>query len=176
MAREALKRRGSLTIWFDPAMTWEAAPTGKRGRQPDYSDAAIETCLTMKGEGRLGNDPVGRFSPERAKPRDGSAWRSGRSSHGNATGSSEPARGIKVEGEGEWTEEGQKTVRGTVCPAIGCTVSNCWADASWRATLTVRSPSSRSVSFAGSLGPVAFARSFLNGFTALGVPVTETVG
>jgi hypothetical protein len=24
--------------------------------------------------------------------------------------------GIKVEGEGEWTEEGQQTVRGTVCP------------------------------------------------------------
>jgi transposase len=24
-------------------MTWEAAPTGKRGRQPDYSDAAIQT-------------------------------------------------------------------------------------------------------------------------------------
>jgi hypothetical protein len=44
----ALKRRGSLTIWFDPAMTWDAAPTGKRGRQPDYSDAAIQTCLTMK--------------------------------------------------------------------------------------------------------------------------------
>lgn len=45
---EALKRRGSLTIWFDPSMIWEAAPTGKRGRQPDYSDAAIQTCLTMK--------------------------------------------------------------------------------------------------------------------------------
>ena len=45
---EALKRRGSLTIWFDSAMTWEATPTGKRGRQPDYSDAAIQTCLTMK--------------------------------------------------------------------------------------------------------------------------------
>jgi hypothetical protein len=45
---KALKRRGSLTIWFDPAMTWEAAPTGKRGRQPDYSDPAIQTCLTMK--------------------------------------------------------------------------------------------------------------------------------
>ena len=45
---EALKRRGSLTIWFDPAMTWEAAPTGKRGRQRDYGDAAIQTCLTMK--------------------------------------------------------------------------------------------------------------------------------
>lgn len=29
-------------------MTWDAAPTGKRGRQPDYSDAAIRTWLTMK--------------------------------------------------------------------------------------------------------------------------------
>lgn len=59
MAREALKRRGSLTIWFDPAMTWKAAPTGKRGRPPDYSDAAIQSCLTMKGEGRPENSPVG---------------------------------------------------------------------------------------------------------------------
>ena len=24
---EALKRRGSLTIWFDPAMAWAAKPT-----------------------------------------------------------------------------------------------------------------------------------------------------
>ena len=45
---EALKRRGALTIWFDPEMTWEAEPTGKRGRQPVYSDPAIQTCLTMK--------------------------------------------------------------------------------------------------------------------------------
>lgn len=45
---KALKRRGSLTIWFDPDMTWDAAPTGKRGRQPVYSDAAVQTCLTMK--------------------------------------------------------------------------------------------------------------------------------
>ena len=45
---DALKRRGSLTIWFDPSMTWEAVPTGKRGRQPSYSDAAIQTSLTMK--------------------------------------------------------------------------------------------------------------------------------
>ena len=34
---KALKRRGSLTIWFDPAMTWEAEPSGKRSHQPDYS-------------------------------------------------------------------------------------------------------------------------------------------
>ncbi|PTN02078.1 DDE family transposase [Rhodovulum imhoffii] len=37
---EALKRRGSLTIWFDPEMSWGAAPTGRRGRQQTYSDAA----------------------------------------------------------------------------------------------------------------------------------------
>jgi hypothetical protein len=29
-------------------MTWEAAPSGKRGRHPLYSDAAVQTCLTMK--------------------------------------------------------------------------------------------------------------------------------
>jgi hypothetical protein len=60
---EALRCRGSLTIWFDPAMTWEAAPTGKRGRQPDYSDAAIQTCLTMKGEGRPEIRPGDGFQP-----------------------------------------------------------------------------------------------------------------
>jgi len=45
---EALKRRGSLTIWFDPEMNWGGEPTGKRGRLPDYSDGAIQTCLTIK--------------------------------------------------------------------------------------------------------------------------------
>jgi hypothetical protein len=29
-------------------MCWDAAPTGKRGRQPTYRDAAVQTCLTMK--------------------------------------------------------------------------------------------------------------------------------
>ena len=29
-------------------MTWAAKPTGTRGRQPVYSDTAIQTCLTMK--------------------------------------------------------------------------------------------------------------------------------
>jgi len=45
---EALKRRGSLTIWFDPDMVWKPPPSGKRGRQPSFSNAAIQTCLTMK--------------------------------------------------------------------------------------------------------------------------------
>ena len=29
-------------------MSWDAAPTGRRGRQQTYSDAAIQTCLSMK--------------------------------------------------------------------------------------------------------------------------------
>jgi len=29
-------------------MAWVAKPTGKPGRQPVYSDAAVQTCLTMK--------------------------------------------------------------------------------------------------------------------------------
>ncbi|WP_170766722.1 IS5 family transposase [Ruegeria lacuscaerulensis] len=45
---EGLKQRGSLTIWFDPAMIWIPPPSGKRGRQQQFSDAAIQTCLTMK--------------------------------------------------------------------------------------------------------------------------------
>jgi Transposase DDE domain len=44
----ALTRRGSLAIWFDPETQWLAAPTGKRGRQPVFTDAAIQTCLTLK--------------------------------------------------------------------------------------------------------------------------------
>lgn len=44
----ALKGRGSLTIWLDSDMVWSAKPTGKRGRQPVYSDAAVQTWMTMK--------------------------------------------------------------------------------------------------------------------------------
>jgi len=44
----ALKQRGSLTIWFDPEMCWVPEPSGKCGRRQAYSDAAIQTCLTMK--------------------------------------------------------------------------------------------------------------------------------
>lgn len=44
----ALRQRGSLTVWFDPAMVWEASPSGTRGRQQTYSDAAIQACLTIK--------------------------------------------------------------------------------------------------------------------------------
>jgi hypothetical protein len=45
---QALKQRGSLLIWFDDEMVWEAQPCGKRGRQQAYSDVAIQACLTIK--------------------------------------------------------------------------------------------------------------------------------
>ena len=44
----SLKARGSLTIWLDKRMTWFAACSGKRGRSPKFSDAAIQFCLTLK--------------------------------------------------------------------------------------------------------------------------------
>lgn len=44
----ALRKRGSLSVWFDPEMVWHAGKTGKRGRPETFSDAAIQTCLTLK--------------------------------------------------------------------------------------------------------------------------------
>lgn len=44
----ALRQRGSLTIWFDPEMTWAPLPNGRRGRQQSFSDAAIQTYRTLK--------------------------------------------------------------------------------------------------------------------------------
>lgn len=44
----ALRQRGSLSIWFDTGTLWLAEPTGKRGRQPVFTDAAIQTCLTLR--------------------------------------------------------------------------------------------------------------------------------
>lgn len=45
---DSLKRRGSLSIWFDPEMVWVPPPNGRRGRQQSFSDAAIQACLTLK--------------------------------------------------------------------------------------------------------------------------------
>ena len=44
----ALKARGSLSIRLDKRMAWFAAASGKRGRSPKFSDAAIQFCLTLK--------------------------------------------------------------------------------------------------------------------------------
>jgi len=44
----SLKRRGSLSIWFDTELAWEAKTSGQPGRQQVYSDAAMQACLTIK--------------------------------------------------------------------------------------------------------------------------------
>lgn len=37
-----------MSIWFDPGMEWPAPPTGRRGRQSVFTDAAVRACLTLK--------------------------------------------------------------------------------------------------------------------------------
>lgn len=44
----ALRKRGSLLIWLDRAMTWLAPHPGRLGRPPVFSDAAIQFCLSIK--------------------------------------------------------------------------------------------------------------------------------
>ena len=44
----ALKQRGSLHVWFDPATEWLAEPGGKRGYSASFTDTAIQTCLALK--------------------------------------------------------------------------------------------------------------------------------
>ena len=45
---DSMKQRGSLSIWFAPEMVWTPPKSGKRGRQQQLSDAAIQTCLMLK--------------------------------------------------------------------------------------------------------------------------------
>jgi hypothetical protein len=47
---QALRQRGSLTVWFtDEAIAaWKAAPRTTPGGQPHYSDLAITTALTLR--------------------------------------------------------------------------------------------------------------------------------
>ena len=59
----ALKRRGSLLVWLDRDMVWLAPRAGRPGRPPVFSDAAVQFCLMVKGEGRPGNSPVDCFQP-----------------------------------------------------------------------------------------------------------------
>ena len=125
-------------------MTWETAATGKRGRQPVYSDAAIQTCLQtclkMKVPFGLALRQTTGFVESLSRLM-GLDWASTGLGLGCARlratlcrrqrtlkvdipyrGSPGPlhllvdSTGIKVEGEGEWSEADQTTVWGTVFP------------------------------------------------------------
>ena len=52
---EALRQRGSLTVWCTPAAiaAWRAEPRTTRGGQPHYSALAITTALTLRAVYRL---------------------------------------------------------------------------------------------------------------------------
>ena len=47
---EYLRLRGDVLIWFDPVMLpgWRASRVRKRGGKLNYSDLAIELCLTLR--------------------------------------------------------------------------------------------------------------------------------
>ena len=44
----ALRKRGSMLIWIDQDMAWQAPHDGRLGRPPIFSDAAIQFCLSVK--------------------------------------------------------------------------------------------------------------------------------
>ncbi len=46
---QGLKSRGALMIWLERDLQWSGMASGKRGRTPTFSDAAIQFCLTIKG-------------------------------------------------------------------------------------------------------------------------------
>jgi len=52
---EALRQRGSLTVWFteEAIAAWQAEPRTTRGGQPHYSALAIRTALTLRAVFRL---------------------------------------------------------------------------------------------------------------------------
>jgi len=45
---ESLCQRGALLLWIDKDMEWAGLPSGKRGRSPSFSDAAVQFCLMIK--------------------------------------------------------------------------------------------------------------------------------
>ena len=113
-------------------MVWVPPPSGKRGRQCRFSDAAIQTCLTLKVlfglPLRQTTGFVGSFlrlaGPDWAVPDYSTLCRRQKTLSVSlpCRGGTGPlnrlvdSTGIKVEGEGGWSEADQKTVRGTVLP------------------------------------------------------------
>ena len=113
-----MKARGSLLIWLDKDMRWYGCASGKRGRSPKYSEAAIQFCLTIKA---LFNLPLRQAMGMAQSLLDlaGMDWRvpdfstvSRRQKRLSVTIGTQPttaglhllvdSTGIKMLGEGEW--------------------------------------------------------------------------
>jgi hypothetical protein len=126
----SLRKRGSLLIWLDKNMIWLAPPDRSPGRPVVFSDAAIPFCLTIKVLFKLPLRQTTEMVASLSKMAD-LDWAVPdyttlcrrqktlavqipyRRVNGplnllvdiepvSATGSSEPARGIKFLGDGEW--------------------------------------------------------------------------
>ena len=120
---EALRQRGSLTVWFtDEAIAaWKAAPRTTPGGQPHYSDLAITTALTLRAvfrlplrqtEGLIGSVlqllgldlPVPDYlHPQPAGPEPGAAGAAPR--HRRSRSTCWSTVGLKLGGPGEWLVE-----------------------------------------------------------------------
>ena len=201
---KALKGRGSLKIWFDPDMIWAATPTGKRGRQPVYSDAAVQTCLTMKVLFGMALRQTTGFVESLLRlisldwdvPDFSTLSRRQKTLAVNIPhrGSQGPlhllidSTGIKVEGEGEWNARKHGGAKRRVWRKVHLGIDE--------ETLEIRavdyhrrSRVEKKMHCVKLLGQRLMARDFdrqvaefqvrvaiLNGFTALGIPVTKVVG
>ena len=126
---DGLKRRGSLSIWFDPEMVWTPPPTGQRGRRQQFTDAAIQTRLTLKVLfGMPLRQTTGFFEIllkliglDCAVAEFCTLWRHQRALNASLRyrGGTGPlnllidSTGIKSEGEGEWNARSLETPNGT---------------------------------------------------------------
>jgi hypothetical protein len=119
-----------LSIWLDPEIAWEPPPRGKRGRQCQFSDAAIQACLTLKVLLAMPLRHTSGFVEsllrsaglDWAVREDSTLCRRQRTLNVSlqCRGGTGPlnllidSAGIKDEGEEEWSAAGQETVRRTV--------------------------------------------------------------
>src|SRR3954449_11129294 len=126
---EALRQRGSLTVWFtDEAIAaWKAAPRTTPGGQPHYSDLAITTALTLRAvfhlalrqtEGLIGSIvqllglelPVPDFSTLNRRAQSLELPAQPRTT-GGAIHLLVDSSGLKLGGPGEWLVEKHGTSR-----------------------------------------------------------------
>jgi hypothetical protein len=124
----ALKRRGSLTVWFtDEAIAaWRAEPRTTRGGQPHYSALAITTALTLRAifhlplrqtEGLIGS-VIGLLGLDLPVPDHSTLSRRAETlAVLRPPSNAEPlhllvdSTGLKLSGGGEWLIEKQGTSR-----------------------------------------------------------------
>ncbi|MEL6266985.1 MAG: transposase [Pseudomonadota bacterium] len=153
---EALKRRGSLTIWFDPEMSWDAAPTGRPGRQRTCSVTADGACDTRKCHDAIADRGAHAVIPPRrsAKP-----WKTVTA---GAMARTEAPRSSKNLGRALWRRWSGHHRRSRVETKRHC------------AKLLGQRPMARDVDH--QVAGLQLRIAVLNGYTALGIPVTEAVG